>query len=568
MFSRNFYTPPETARMAYLESLCNSDLDGQAAMVLYRNYYGGEHETELTERQLSFLRNATGDRFRLNQCPNVVEALVDRLEVTGFEVLSSKFKVRGSELENPEPGTLNPEPPTPGAGLSDFAGLLWEENRMDAGQEEIFRQAAIDHVTYVVLDIDEEGKITFNHNDAYTSRQAGGSQEGVKLHYASANRRGKPIFATKRWAVQNGPDAGYRRYFTVYYPDRIERYYQDDREIDGGRLGEVGWKKLTPAEGPLSGVWPQPWVDAAGQPLGIPVVEFRNGRDSELSEVVPIQRALNKAFIDLVAAADHAGFRILFAAGWSPTSDGLPVVLDDSGRVISGNRALAIEPGVIAYTTNPQGRLESVPPGDLAQLIQVLDRHILSVAQVSRTPITNFQLFGQIPSADSQKQLEGGLLAKTKSRQRVYGNAWEDLVYLARRVALGAPLYAEGAVVGYGLPAYSAMLQGTEGVKLGTLWQEAETRVEKEHLESLEIKKRLGVPDEQLYLEMGYSQEQAEHWAAEAEERRLSMAALAQESADQNVGGQNGGNGQEGQGAAAGGGAFGQRNNPNGRGAG
>lgn len=523
MLSRLFFTPPETARLAYLEGLCNADLSGQSLILEYRDYFAGEHDTWLTERQRQFLEETAGSKFRLNQCPLVVEALVDRLEVSGFEIIGAEEP----EEENPADLADSGEPPapTPGAGLVDFANLLWEENRLDAGQEEIFRQAAIDGLTYVVLDIDPEGHLTFNHNDAYCSSKAGGPEEGVKLHYGSANRRGEPIFATKRWAVQSGEGAGYRRYFTVYYPDRIERYYQDDRERDGGQLGEVGWRPLIETEGPLAGVWPQPWIDRDGQPLGIPVVEFRNGRCSELSEVIPIQRALNKTMLDLIAAADHAGFRILFAAGWVPTSNGLPITLDSEGRVTSGNQTLAIEPGAVAYTENPNGKLESVPPGDLGQLIQALDRHTLSIAQVSRTPITNFQLFGQIPSADSQKQLEAGLLAKAKSRQRVYGNAWEDLVYLARRVALGAPLYEDGRVVGYGLPLYSAMVAGTEEAKLGTLWQEAEMRDDKEHLETLQIKKELGVPEEQLLLEMGYTQAQAERWQAAKDARREQMAA-------------------------------------------
>lgn len=560
MFSRSFTTPmPDAARVAYLESLCIDDLDQQRLILEYRDYYAGDHTTQLTDRQIAFLEDRAGSKFRLNQCPNVVEALVDRLEVSGFEVIAEEQE----EEEEPSPLAASGDAPapTPGAGLSDFAQLLWEENRMDAGQEEIFRQAAIDYVTYVVLDIDAEGRITFNHNDAYTDGKAttptsSGSGEGVKLHYATDNRRGKPIFATKRWAVTDGPDAGYRRYFTAYYPERIERYYQDYRELAEGRYSEVGWKKLVESEGPLAGVWPQPWVDQRGAPLGIPVIEFRNGRASELSEVVPIQRALNKSFIDLIAAADAAGFRVMFAAGWEP--------LDENGQ------PLKFGPGQIIYTLNKEGTLTSIPGDDLTRLIQVIDRNILSIAQVSRTPISNFQLFGQIPSADSQKQLEAGLLAKCKSRQRVYGNAWEDLIYLARRVALGAPLYGAselaGKVVSYGLPAYSAMLAGTEGVKLGTIWQDTQTRNERDHLETLKIKKELGVPQTQIYLEMGYSQAQANDWAAQAEERRLAMASLM----DQSVGGQDGsGEGEEGrQGAFPGGGAGGVGNNGNGRSAG
>lgn len=570
MFSRLFYTPPKLTEMAYLESLCNDDLDEQALVCEYRDYYDGDHRTELTERQQAFLDSVAGQKFRLNQCPNVVEALVDRLEVTGFEVIAQEEE--SEEIPDP-PAESDEAEAQPGAGLADFAAMLWEENRMDAGQEEIFRQAAIDYVTYVVLDIDEAGRITFNHNDRYTAPTATGSGtgEGVKLHYATANRRWGPIFATKRWAVQSGDGAGYRRYFTVYYPDRIERYYQDDREQSGSKeRGESGWLRLVEKEGPLAGVWPQPWIDQAGQPLGIPVVEFRNGRASELSEVTPIQRALNKSFIDLIAAADAAGFSIYFAAGWTPTSDGNPIVLDAGGNVVSSNAALKLSPGAIVYTTNKDGRMEVLPGDDLTRLIQVIDRHILSIAQVSRTPVSNFQMFGQIPSADSQKQLETGLLAKCKSRHRVYGNAWEDLIYLARRVAMGAPKYGTtsaagrivgtGEVAGFGLPAYTAMLQGTEGVKIGTLWKDAQTRNERDHLETLRIKKELGVPQGQIYLEMGYSQQQAERWEAAAEERRLAMASLFEGGND------DGGEGETGrQGAVPAAGPGGVANNGNGR---
>lgn len=499
---KNFYTPTDDARLAYLESLAEDELDTQAAMVSYRRYYDGEHEVKLTDRQLEFLNNA---KFRLNQCPVVVESLVERLALSGFEPVLK-------QAQEGEDGT------TPAAGLVELAAKIWEDNRLDAGQKELYRQAGIDQVTYLVLDIDADGQITLNHNDAYTSGKTGGDSDGVKLHYATAKKRGRPMFATKRWAVQQGQDAGYRRYFYVYYPDRIERYYQDDREAGGGRYGETGWRRLVAQDGPLAGVWPQPWIDADGQPLGLPVVPFINGRASELHEVLPLQRALNKALVDLVAAADQAGFGILFAAGWTPTSDGRQIIMDSSGKITSGNAPLKSEPGAIFYTENPEGKLERVSGDPLASLIQVVDRHTLSIAQVSRTPITNFQLFGQIPSDSTQRQLESGLLAKVGDRHLVYGNAWEDVVLLAARIAAGAPLWQDGQIVGHGLPDYAGF--GLAG-RVSSLWQGAETRNEKEHLETLSLKKALGVPAEQLFLEMGYTAEQAARFAIEAERRRV-----------------------------------------------
>jgi len=261
-------------------------------------------------------------------------------------------------------------------------------------------------------------------------------------------------------------------------------------------------------------------VDGNGEPLGLPVIEFVNGRASELHEVIPLQKALNKSFIDLIAAGDMSGLGILFAAGWIPTSDGMPITTNSDGDVTSANEPLSLEPGAMFYTTNPDGSLTRVPGDDLDKLIRLVDRHTMAIAQASRTPITNFQLFGQIPAANTQQQMETGLLAKAESRQRDYGNAWEDLVYLALRVALGAPVFSAGQVVGYGLPEYAEYAL-TDGERLAAIWAEAETRNEKDHLETLKIKQELGVPDEQIYLEMGYDSRQAQRFAQERAAQRI-----------------------------------------------
>lgn len=521
-FLRNFFTVPDDTRLAYLMALADEQIDCHKEIVEYRKFYGGEHSTQLSTRLEQFLGITAGKTFRLNQCPVVVEALVERLALTGFEEIGQE-----SEAE------------TTTTGLADFAEKILEDNRMDAGQEEIYRQAAIDHATYLCLDIDPStGLITLHHNNAYTSGEAGGDGEGIKFHYATRNERGRAVFATKRWTETTGPGGQELRYFVIYYPDRIERYVQNTANRQArsdGTYTEALWLRDMPKAGPMAGIWPQPWVDAAGAPLGLPVVEFRNGRESELHEVVPIQRALNKAFIDLVAAGDMSAIGILFAAGWAPTSDGNPILTDERGKITSGNQPLALEPGAIFYTTNPAGMLTRVPGDDLTWLIQLLDRHTLSIAQVSRTPITNFQLFGQVPGSDTQKQLEGGLLAKTQSRQRGYGNAWEDLIYLARRVALGAPMYQDGEIVGYGLPAYEGFSLAAD-TRLSALWRDPQTRNEKELLETLQLKKELGVPEHQLFLEMGYDDGQADKFAAEQETRRLAGVAMQLEGANANNG--------------------------------
>ena len=54
--------------------------------------------------------------------------------------------------------------------------------------------------------------------------------------------------------------------------------------------------------------WPLPWIDGKGAPLGIPVVEFANPGGSEIDQIIGLQNALNKTWLDLIAAADASGF--------------------------------------------------------------------------------------------------------------------------------------------------------------------------------------------------------------------------------------------------------------------
>jgi hypothetical protein len=505
MMLGNFFAPTDDARIAWLTGLAAGERDEQRRLTEYREYYDGQHRTEISDRLKEFLIDTNADRiFRLNQCPVVIESVVERLNLSGFE------EVGVSEVLDSSP-------------IIDFAGRLWESQRLDAGQNEIYRQAAIDGETYLVADVDEAGEIVFHQNDRFTDATAGGDDQGIKLHYSSEKRRGQPMWATKRWITRDSRGMQ-TRHLTVYHPDRIERYIQGGKGANG-RYREATWQPDIPTDGPMAGIWPQPWVDGAGQPLGIPIVPFRSGRHSDLHEVLPIQRALNKSFIDLIAAADMAGLGILFAAGWTPTSDGKPIALNSDGEVTSSNAPLGLEPGAIFYTTNPDGKLARIPGDDLSRLIQVVDSLILRIAQVSGTPLTNFQLFGQIPSAETQQSLDNRLIAKVESLQIVYGNAWEDAIYLARRLALGVPLFEGGRIVGHGLDAYRDVpLTGQS--RLGALWAEAVIRNEREHLEALQMKRNLGVPEEQIFIEMGYTQDQARRFAAEWEARRLAERAM------------------------------------------
>lgn len=426
-------------RLSFLQWLRSLDVDRQNRYVAYREYYEGDHDTQITARQRSYLQLKVGEEFNCNLCGIVVDALAERLSITGFQAPDEE---------------------------TDLLADWWRINRMDGLQGIVHLTAVRDGDAYVIVGWDREA----NAPDI-TAEMAYDGTEGVHVLY-SDERKSVPEKAFKFWRIEQGEGAGETRRLNVYYPNRIEKYISNERRADGDFL---------PYEDE-NGEWAYWWTTdgtEGGEPLGLPVIHFRNSDQgynygqSELKNVVPLQNALNKAIIDLVAAADTTGFRIYWMLGDDPSG-------------------LNIGPGSWIYSSRPASGEGSASVGyfpgeDLASLIALKDAFAMDVARVTRTPLSYFQVTQQRPSAETLRQEEIGLVARAKSRQISFGNAWENAMTLARRLhnAFGGGNLDEEAI-------------------LESQWKDPETRNEKAHLESLELKSKLGVPAEQLWVEMGY----------------------------------------------------------------
>jgi hypothetical protein len=135
------------------------------------------------------------------------------------------------------------------------------------------------------------------------------------------------------------------------------------------------------------------------------------------------------------------------------------------------------------------GRLEGA---ELDKMLRVLDSFIVKLAQVTDTPISRFQITGQIARAETQKEYEGPLLAKVRQRQVIFGDAWEDCLYMARRLA---NVYGNAGL--------------DEAALIETQWEPAAARDESAEVERLALKaEKLGVPRVQLWRELGYTDAQ------------------------------------------------------------
>jgi len=377
-------------RLAFLQWLTAGDEADQALVGQYRDYYDGRHHTQLTSRMRSFLELAANVEFNMNFMPIPVDILKERMAVKGFDAA------------DPQGGD---------------EGMLWEwwkANRMDGVQKAVHLSTFRDGASFVIVGWDNErGTPTFDHNLVYDGTS------GVKVFYREEDRRSID-FAAKLWRVE-GEDrtqAGHVRRLNIYTPDAIYKYQSDGRDGVGGAWVPMVEHDESGAEMP----WPVPWVDGSGMPLGVPVIHFRNNAGgyndgkSELHDLIPLQNALNKAVIDELASADVEGFGLITKTGGGDPS------------------SMTVAPRSIAWDPDPASQWGNIAPSDLAGLRGLVKEYIMRVAQISRTPLSYFQVTGQVASSETQRADDSGLISKAEDRSIDLGNSWEDVMLMARRL--------------------------------------------------------------------------------------------------------------------------------------
>ena len=462
----------DAIEMSYLDALAQSELDLQSDIALCRRYHEGKHDTLLTERMKEFLGLHKNKRaqFKMNLIRSVVTAISERLLVSGFDS-TEPADAEGVKLQ------------------AQWAWDLWQANRMDAIQVDVHDQALVSGEHFVIVDWDAaKRRPHFTPTPRYTDTTAGGDGYGVLMVYPDGDIYSDPLYAVKQWTetIVIGGERRSRQRRTLYYPERIERYVRGD--------GGGTWREY---EGvPPATAWPLPWIGSDGLPLGIPVAHFRN-KDlrPEALDIVPMQDAGNKTLIDLLASADVSAFRIFKAFGFFPTSDGKEPKTD-------GSNAQRIAPGqIIGSTKGPQdASFDAIEAGDLSQISEVLSQLVLLTAIVSYTPASRFMQTRQVSSAEALREQREPLEAKVVNRQTLFGNGWEDVMSISRR-----------------LSNHFGQAGLDESQRLTTLWSSRQT------LEDVAAKRQLGVPEEQLWIEAGYTQEEIAAMKETDEYRARSM---------------------------------------------
>jgi hypothetical protein len=417
-------------------------------------YYRGQHDLAFATEKFE---NAFGSLFRefaMNLCPAVCDAIRDKLRITGFRVQGPSFSLPGANEQ-----TSGPTPHAEACTLN-----IWHRNRMQLRSGEVHREVLVSGDAYAIVWPDEDG-----HAAIFPNRAA-----NVTVTY-DEDRPGRIIHAAKFWRT-----ADKHTRLNLFYPDRIERYIT--AKPGEGTLPEA--REFVPyvqsTNFSLNSAPNEKHAKAStlNNPYGIvPVFHFANNADigasgrSELESAIPVQDGLNKSVLDMLVAMEYSAFRQRWVAG-------LEVKEDADGKPIPPFKS-----GVNNLWTipNDKARFGDFNTTDLDQFLKVKDSFRIDVASVTGTPMYYLLPHTRgFPSGEAMQRAESRFIAKVRDRQSAFGQTWSDIMQFA------------------------ALIDGLGDLRLETRWEDPTQTTERERLETILLKRRIGLSTEQALNEAGY----------------------------------------------------------------
>jgi len=483
-------SPAQLERFIHMQGIVDRQANEAAKVRALRDYYAGDHPILLTKRQQEYLGalvEETEFTFAHNLVRSVVDTLRERLDVSGFTVNGSGAE--DAELQDDADSS---------AELAALFWQWWKESRTDAAQITLYRRALRDGKSYVIVDWDaaeNRPKFIVHRVDA------GDVQPGIMLH-RDPEDADNVLYASRYFYTfdpLNPGETGKQRK-TVYLPWEIRKYIQ----VESGQ-----WKQYQDVG---DSTWPLPWVDSAGEPLGIPVIEFANSGGSEIEQVIGLQNALNKTWLDLIAAADTNGFPLL-AIEYSGDSAFGAVQQDDAD--IEGNDEFRISPGRAIEVDN--ATVKRLDASNLQPMIETMWTIVQAISGVSRTPAYYLRPVGggDVPSGEALKQLESGLVKRAQERQLTFGQAWEDAFTMAYRLA----------------KTFGSDVPEVDPLMIQTVWTDANVRNELAQAQVGQAYQGLGVPDDTIWqYVLGFTPSEIAGWKADKRREEAVKIASVSES--------------------------------------
>lgn len=337
-----------------------------AKSAIYTNqirYYDGDQPTVyLTERLAEIFRGVSA-KISQNWCSVVVDSLVDRINLKGFETEDKQAKA--------------------------ILDSTWETNNLAIESSDVHQTATINSEAFIIAWPGEDGNIEVYYNDPRL----------IHVVYQANNPR-EIAYAGK---IYNGDDN--LGHMTIYYPDHIQ-YYITDKPLD----------QVTDA----SAFKPDTSVSQEGTAINtfgiVPVFHFRTNRRgiSDLANVIPLQDAINKLLIDMMVAAEYGAFKQRWVISQGETSG-----LKNSPNSIWDLPA--------SDGTGQGTQVGEFNATDLNNYLNSMNALASSIGVITRTPKHYFYSQGGDPSGEALIALEAPLNHKAQDRIDRFTPTWKEL---------------------------------------------------------------------------------------------------------------------------------------------
>lgn len=336
---------------------------------------------------------------------------------------------------------------------NNYINRVFDQTDIKIDINEIHRSALIHGDTYAIVWPDMTGQVAIDYNSPMTTA----------IVYDQENPRVKS-FAAKMWQVETENEKLIK--INLYYPDRIEKYE--------GR-GDLEILTTAPAMN-LTEVVPNPWNE-------IPVFHFRThkpyGKPEHYDAYGP-QDAINKLINTHMYTVDYQGAPQRYAlSNGGNSSEFEDFNDDDTARENLG--ALQNGPGQLWYLQGVSA-VGQFPAADPKTFTEPVMEFVNAMASITSTPTHYFTKGSYIPSGEALRVSEAPLTKKVLNRQLAFGNTWRDLFKFMLRV---------------------------EGISADVEidWQNPETIDTVDQWDIAVRKKSVGMPLEQILLELGYDAE-------------------------------------------------------------
>jgi hypothetical protein len=356
-----------------------------------------------------------------------------------------------------------------GENEGEEAWDLWIDNGLDVESRWVHIDAMVKSGSAVmVVDSDDEVRI-------YPQLI-----EQIAVLYDDYDPRKKQA-AMKFW-VEEDEKANQKVRVNLYFEDRIERYIS--RSARGALSNKFEdyelYEELTE-----DGLVPAIEDHGVGE---VPIFEFHANFDmntgkgrSDLADALPLIDSINKTLLDMLVASEYTAAPQRWATG-------VEIPLDPK----TGEPMKTYKSGADRLWTAPsdQARFGQFPAGELSAYTSGIETIVDHLAFITRTPQYALYRMANFPSGESLKVVEMGLRSRVDDHQTEFGREWANVMIAAFR-AMGQELTRSDIEPQF-TPANHPFTTA-------------------EFLEELKVKAEvLGIPEEQLWHEAGYSRPEIE----------------------------------------------------------